>query len=698
MSCSHLVHDTSKQIVDRLRAIRLDKLVQLPAIVVGGDTSSGKSSLLTAISGLQFPSNTGLTTRCPTEVILTKSETKSAVVTLQHFNGMSDKQLGFRRDLKDDRSDFAAAVTEATELLTEGHEANYITPNSIVVHAAGPDLCDLTLIDLPGLVAATGQNESSDIIKSIRDMIDGHMRSSRTVILCVLPANNDFHNSAILTMAKDCDPGGVRTLGIITKPDLVDKGSEGDVIELATNRKARLELGWHSVKLRSQQDIATKSMQDAEKEEEAFYAHEPWCALDKDSVGIPELRKRLQRLLLQRVHAELPKVFEEAQKRLRTDEAELSKLGLSCNDLVKKRQVFATSCGQCAAIFEAASAGRYFGEFFENVAPEYGNNLRAQMFVAEAKFREEIAKTRCMCMGEYGVGDPVMYQAHEGVITSEAPDGKFAATLKISQQTHVGLEADALLPARGDLLALLRCHRGDTLPGFDSDVVFRLLVSRKLAPWLEPSKKLCSETVELLQDFAARLVDHATPPSLPALRHFLKTSARQAIDQSAEQLEARMQELLRTERERPYTQNRDYTDLLNQMRNEQLKRKLAKLKDANGNVNYDGMLGVLATFGMGVQSAEEASAVELEFRLAAYLKVASKRIIDEMPKVVNTVLVLPVLDKVRNLQTQVADTQLDRIVLEDGSASRKRAALEDSTKVLQDAVRVLQELFQSQGV
>lgn len=53
------------------------------------------------------------------------------------------------------------------------------------------------------------------------------MSSPRAVILCVLPANNNFHNSAILTMAKDeaCDPQGFRTLGIITKPDLTDKGS-----------------------------------------------------------------------------------------------------------------------------------------------------------------------------------------------------------------------------------------------------------------------------------------------------------------------------------------------------------------------------------------------------------------------------------------------------------------------------------------
>ena len=279
-----LANDSSRQIVDKLREIFLDKFIQLPAIVVAGDTSSGKSSLLTAISTLQFPSSSGLTTRCPTEVILTRSPQKHVVVTLRLLNEAKDDRQGdptiseqrsFRRELSADWSDFADIISEATELLTRGHGSNYITPNAIVIKVKGPELPDLTLIDLPGLVAACGQDESDAIIKEIHSMITGYMRSSRAVILCVLPANNDFHNSAILTMAKACDPTGCRTLGIVTKPDIVDRGSEDDVIELMNNKRAWLELGWHIVKLRSQNDLKAKTCQAAEAEEAHFFDTKP---------------------------------------------------------------------------------------------------------------------------------------------------------------------------------------------------------------------------------------------------------------------------------------------------------------------------------------------------------------------------------------------------------------------------------------
>eukprot|EP00931_Biecheleriopsis_adriatica_P005939 TRINITY_DN107401_c0_g1_i1.p1 TRINITY_DN107401_c0_g1~~TRINITY_DN107401_c0_g1_i1.p1 ORF type:complete len:709 (-),score=155.67 TRINITY_DN107401_c0_g1_i1:241-2076(-) len=607
---------------------------------------------------------------------------------------MSQEQRDFHRTLKEDRSDFSSTITEATELLTRGHGAGYISPNSIVVKAKGPDLPDLTLIDLPGLVAATGEGESGQMITEIRDMIHKHISSPRAVILCVLPANNDFHNSSILTMAKDpaCDKDGIRTIGIITKPDLADKGSESNVLQLAQNTKARLELGWHTVKLRSQQDLQTRSLQEAEQAEELFFETDPWQALDKESVGIPKLRERLQELLFRRVQAELPKVSEEALQRLKATEAELSRMGVKCDETSKKRLVFAAAVGQCHSLLEDASAGRYIGTFFEKSEPEHANNLRAIIFEMEHTFRNDILKTRSKCLGEYDVGDRVWWKMVEGGEALEAEitwKGVNKFTLKVGAASHDNIDPDRLIPDRRELLDMLARMRADSLPGFESDVIFKQLMSRKLQPWENPAGRLQAETVKILKEVASRAVTFTVPAHLPSLRAYLQDQILQAIEEAADKLDRRVKEVLETEQKRPYTQNHYYSDLLMKFRTQQLTQKLAKLKDFQGKVDFNAMMGVLSAFGVGQASVEESAAIEIEFRLAAYLKVASKRFIDEVPKLVNTILVLPVVEAVKLLQTQVTDVQLDAIVAETHTAKRKRAELENDVKVLSDAVKVL---------
>merc|ERR1712187_1084264 len=105
------------------------------------------------------------------------------------------------------------------------------------------------------------------------------------------------------------------------------------------------------------------------------------------------------------------------------------------------------------------------------------------------------------------------------------------------------------------------------------------------------------------------------------------------------------------------------------------------------------MIALLSSFGLGDQTIANSEAVDLEFRLAAYLKVASKRFIDEMPQLINTLLVLPVLEAVHKSPTYIADSQLEKLVVENEKASHKRSELEESTGVLRDAVNFLEEQY-----
>jgi GTPase SAR1 family protein len=60
------------QLAEDLTELSVDKHMSVPQIAVMGDQSSGKSSVLEALSGVPFPRGTGLTTRCPTRLIMRK--------------------------------------------------------------------------------------------------------------------------------------------------------------------------------------------------------------------------------------------------------------------------------------------------------------------------------------------------------------------------------------------------------------------------------------------------------------------------------------------------------------------------------------------------------------------------------------------------------------------------------------------------
>lgn len=697
----------SRQIVDKLREIGLDKHVPLPAIVVGGDTSSGKSSLLTAISGLEFPSNSGLTTRCPTEVIMTNSPEISAQVSLRvventHGRGPTAdvlaKQKMFSRTLKENRSDFGEVIIEATELLTEGCDKNYISPTTIVIKACGPDLCNLTLIDLPGLVAACGQNENDNIINEIKDMVSLFFSSPRTVILCIVPANNDFHNSAILTMAKGCDPLGVRTLGVITKPDIADQGSEPDVIKLARNEKAILELGWHIVKLRSQKDLnENTSCKVAEEAEAKFFLAPPWDSLNRKQTGVPALRARLQNLLAERITSELPRVHKETVQNLAASREELQKLGLPCDDDGQRTAIFHTAMARCFALLEAGVQGRFYDEFFLEATPPHSNNYRARQFPLEQTFRESVLQTRFACTDDYEEGDSVQVW-HSGSwplgqVLGKNGDG-FSVQLAGGEQLLV--KVDHMMPARGDLLNRMKEARGDYLPGFDGDSVFRSLIAEKLAAWDKPTKLLEGESVKLLNEMLSRIIDEAAPPSVKLLQDYMKKQLSSLVSERAKELHKRLHEHLSMERSRPYTQNHYYTDLYIKMKNDSLRRRLEKL-NVNGSVDFEAMMSTLRSQGVGTDSIEKSAAIDLEFRLAAYLKVAAKRVTDTVPQLIDAVFIRPVLQDLKTLQANGPKCRLDEIVVESKSAIKERRELTERIAVLGNAEEVLDKLFASAG-
>ena len=139
------------------------------------------------------------------------------------------------------------------------------------------------------------------------------MRNPRSVILAVIPANVDIATQEILEMAEELDVKGERTLGVLTKPDLVDKGAESSVVDIIEGRSHVLNLGWCIVRNPGQQALANGLLDAAANDrhalEKAFFkSEEPWSSVSKDRVGIEALRVRLVEILAEMIKREFPRV------------------------------------------------------------------------------------------------------------------------------------------------------------------------------------------------------------------------------------------------------------------------------------------------------------------------------------------------------------------------------------------------------
>jgi hypothetical protein len=192
----------------------------------------------------------------------------------------------------------------------------------------GPDEEHLSVIDVPGIFKSTTANltTKADILL-VRNMVQGYMENPRSVMLTVIPANVDVATQEILEMARDVDPDENRTLGVLTKPDLVDKGAEPRVIDLITGQARPMKLGWHLVRNPGQSELSDPSTNRQVLELEFFRTKAPWSTLEKDKVGVEALRVRLQDVLSTHIRREFPKVRSEIVKKLKAAQSNLRLLG-----------------------------------------------------------------------------------------------------------------------------------------------------------------------------------------------------------------------------------------------------------------------------------------------------------------------------------------------------------------------------------
>jgi hypothetical protein len=191
----------------------------------------------------------------------------------------------------------------------DGKRAPTFSRDVLLLEISGPDWEHFSVIDVPGIFKSTTEGVTTKAdIKLVRKMVKGYIDNPRSVMLAVLPANVDLATQEILELAAEADPTGDRTLGVLTKPDLVDKGAEPGVINVIEGRTRAMKLGWHLIRNPGQQDLHDAVVTRNDLEVEFFRTEAPWSSIEKNKVGVDALRVRLKEVLSSLVKREFPKV------------------------------------------------------------------------------------------------------------------------------------------------------------------------------------------------------------------------------------------------------------------------------------------------------------------------------------------------------------------------------------------------------
>lgn len=283
--------------------------LDLPQIAVVGGQSAGKSSVLENFVGKDFlPRGSGIVTRRP--------------LILQLINGTIEYgEFLHQKGKKFSNFDEIRQEIEAeTDRVTGSNKGISNIPINLRVYS--PHVLNLTLIDLPGLTKVPIGDQPADIENQIKGMIFQFIRKETCLILAVTPANTDLANSDALKLAKEVDPQGVRTIGVITKLDLMDEGTDArDILE---NKLLPLRRGYIGVVNRSQKDIeGRKDIHAALAAERKFFLSHPSYRHIADRLGTPYLQKVLNQQLTNHIRDTLPGLRDRLQKQCLTLEKDV---------------------------------------------------------------------------------------------------------------------------------------------------------------------------------------------------------------------------------------------------------------------------------------------------------------------------------------------------------------------------------------
>ncbi|XP_041066696.1 interferon-induced GTP-binding protein Mx3-like isoform X2 [Carcharodon carcharias] len=612
-------------LIDSLRKLGVDKDLGLPAIAVIGDQSSGKSSVLEALSGVSLPRGSGIVTRCPLELKLKK--TKEANVWKGKLTYGSQE-----RDLIDP-SEVEEEIWEAQNIMAG--DGVGISKELISLQIQSSNVPDLTLIDLPGIARVAVGNQPADIGDQIKKLIKSFIKRQETINLVVVPCNVDIATTEALKMAQEVDPSGERTLGILTKPDLVDKGTEGNVVDIIQNLVVELKKGYMIVKCRGQQEINDQlTLSEAIKKERKFFEdHEDYRPLlDDRKATIPCLADRLTTELVAHILESLPHLEKEIEEKLLVLNKELESYGEGVPDAEHEKVTF---------MIQKLSG--------------FGENLRSLSSGEEPAdcIKEERCYTKVRKTFE-------SWKIQLDNIEDHFHDMMCTKVLKYEQS-----------------------YRGRELPGFVNFKTFQAIMKQQIVKLQQPAIQTLKKVTEIVRD-AFMDVAAYNFRGLPNLLRIAKIRTEDLKKQQESQAEIQLQIQFKIEN-MVYSQDTIYSQKITKIKSEtdkqpdefHVKPKLS-LKFGSPPVPYQG-----------------ATTHEMTMHLKTYYKIATNRLADQIPLIIGYYILEEFSSKLQIEMFQLLQEKdrIDEYLNEERDVAENRKCLKSKLERLTQAQNHLSTFY-----
>ena len=676
-------HETKDllDIVDNLRSHGINRYINLPEIIVCGEQSSGKSSVLEAVSGVKFPSKDNLCTRFATELILRRGPEvpiRISIVPGSREKDRSESDLeklhSFHYSGSLEKLDLEPVIEAAKEAMgiTEGG-SKVFSSDILRLELSGPNHPHLTLVDLPGLFQAGSRSQSDADAETVKSLVLSYMKNPRSIILAVVSAMNDFNNQYITKYSRDIDPAGGRTLGLITKPDMLYEGSDSErfYFELAENKEVKFRLGWHVLRNR---DYTSKdaTMEARNNVEALFFQTGIWTSLSNDQTGVHSLKPRLSKILKDHIVAQLPDVLAQINSGIGECKTRLNMLGASRATTHEQRRYLMHVSQSFTTLIKAAIDGQYSDPFFGDASTSkgYQRRLRAVLQNTLTDFASDMRK-----------------KGHTFTILDDGP----------TMPPHYMSREDYI----AKVAKLLDRSRGRELPGTFDPLVVGQLFHEQRKPWPGLVNQYTNIILRAVFALAADALSHVCDENTHAglTRQFLHIR----LEKLSVGLRAKVEELMRPyEIGHPITYNHYLTENVQKAQSKrqanEVRRSLAGSfgEELVGtrvmDVNLDALVNALVAK-TEANMSNYASSTATDF-MEAYYKVAQKRLIDDFAVLAveaRLVQELPSLFSPEDV-VDIDETTVTALASENEETSKERVRCSEKLKVLEDGLKALQNV------
>ena len=501
--------DLLKSPDERLRSKGISWYIDnYPQVVICGDRSSGKSSILEAISGHAFPIEHTVCTKFPIELTLRcgieeptrikiKADPKRCIAEKLRLDSFRRSVYGSAIELKN--------IIRQAELFLGLRNTKHLIKDALCIEMCDPNQPHLTLVDLPGIFEAEGSDQSATDAEMVKDLVREYSKQGHTIMLVVIPVSKELQNERISNICKLVEAECIRTLMVITKPDTVPGISQNEekYVEHVLSGRDKFGPGWHILRNRTCLECAF-TLEERNMAERRFFGQDQWRFFDPNHLGAEALRVRLNKLLKDQLIVQLRKFATQLEGEIPMYRHMMLQLGPCRPSIEQQSSYLLRISSRYGNLIESALSGNYESAFFTN-----GTKIE----ITQRRLRAVI----------HNLNDSFAQSMRANGHAQEIVDGKEAGK---GRAIHRGDFVDTIQQR-------LKDHGGIELPGTFGPGTIRALFEVYTAPWdaivgeyerriVEAAKRAIQEIVKYVSDkITAEGIMNYIQPSMTELERSL---------------------------------------------------------------------------------------------------------------------------------------------------------------------------------